>query len=64
MLSPGQESMQLWAIEVATNQSRPLTDPASLSFSISNGDWEVSPDGRQVIFVNSADQNIWLITLP
>ena len=64
MRSPGQESMQLWAIEVATNQSRPLTDPASLSFSISNGDWEVSPDGRQVIFVNSADQNIWLITLP
>lgn len=58
------ESMQLWAVDVLANQSSPLTNPASLSFSISNGDWEAAPDGRHIIFVNSADQNIWLITLP
>jgi len=58
------DSMQLWAVDVATGQSRPLTHPASLSFSIANGDWDVSPDGNQVVFVSSADQNIWLITLP
>jgi Tol biopolymer transport system component len=58
------ESMQLWVIDAPTGQSRPLTDPVSLPFSVANGDWEVSPDGRQVIFVNSIDQNIWLITLP
>ncbi len=64
MRASSEESMQLWAVDVAANRSRPLTDPASLSFSISNGDWEVSPDGRQVLFVSSQDQNIWLITLP
>ncbi len=56
------ESMQLWAIDVAANQAALLTD--SLSFSISNGDWDVSPDGQTVVFVNSADQNIWAIQLP
>lgn len=64
MRLPDESSMQLWAIEAATGQLQPLTDPASLPFSISNGDWEVSPDGRQVIFVSSTDNNIWLITLP
>ena len=64
MRSSPEESMQVWAIDVETNQSTPLTDPASIIFSISNGDWEVSPDGQHIVFVNSVDQNIWLITLP
>jgi Tol biopolymer transport system component len=64
MRAPGEESMQLWAIDAPTGQLQSLTDPATLNFSISNGDWEVSSDGRHVVFVNSADQNIWLITLP
>ena len=64
MRNSRQESMQLWTIDVASNQSQPLTYPASLSFSISNGDWDVSPDGRHIVFVNSAGQNVWLITLP
>ena len=59
-----EESMQLWEVDVKANVSRPLSDPAGLTFSISNGDWDVSPDGRHVIFVNSLDQNIWLIALP
>lgn len=63
MRASAEESMQLWAVDVAANQSRPLTDPARLRFSIANGDWDVSPNGRYVVFVNSADQNIWLITL-
>ena len=58
------ESMRLWAIDVTKNQTIPLTDPQTYNFSISNGDWEVSPDGKQVIFVNSTDQNIWLMDLP
>jgi Tol biopolymer transport system component len=58
------DSMQLWAIDAATGRSYPLTDPAALPFSGGNGDWAFSPDGRQIIFVSSADQNIWLITLP
>jgi Tol biopolymer transport system component len=64
MRAPAETSMQLWAIDAASGQLQPLTDPASLAFSISNSDWEISPDGQHVVFVNSADQNIWLITLP
>jgi Tol biopolymer transport system component len=64
MRAPGEESMQVWAIAAATGQLQPLTDPTTLPFSISNGDWEISPDGQNLVFVNSADQNIWLMTLP
>ena len=64
MRTSAEDSMQLWAVDVSTNQNWPLTNPDTLFFSISNGDWNVSPDGRQVVFVNSADQNIWLMTVP
>lgn len=64
MRSSPQESMQLWSIDVPGNNVAPLTDPARLAFSISNGDWGISPDGQQIVFVNSQDQNLWLITLP
>jgi Tol biopolymer transport system component len=56
-------SMELWAVEVTTGQSERLTNPDTFFFSISNGDWEVSPDGRSVVFLNNADQNLWLISL-
>jgi Tol biopolymer transport system component len=64
MRASADESMQLWAINVATGHNFLLNNPDSLSFSIANGDWNVSPDGHHVIFVNSEDQNIWDITLP
>ncbi|MCB0225320.1 MAG: hypothetical protein KDI02_16650, partial [Anaerolineae bacterium] len=63
MRESAEESMQLWQVDVVTNESRPLTDPNNLVFSISNGDWTVAPDGSNVIFINSVDQNIWLIAL-
>lgn len=64
MREPAEKSMQIWSIKASTGQTTTLTDPAQLSFSISNGDWDVSPDGQAVVFVSSADNNIWLITLP
>ncbi|MCB0168710.1 MAG: PD40 domain-containing protein, partial [Anaerolineae bacterium] len=63
MRESAETSMQLWQVDVVVNESRPLTDPNSQVFSISNGDWTVAPDGNSVIFVNSVDQNIWLIAL-
>jgi Tol biopolymer transport system component len=63
MRASAEESMQLWAVDVPANEARPLTDPDQLSFSIANGDWEVSPDGGQLLFVNSEDHNIWLLSL-
>jgi Tol biopolymer transport system component len=59
-----EESMQIWALDVPENEASQLTDPASIDFVISNGDWTVSPDGDSIVFVNSDDQNIWLLTLP
>ena len=64
MRASADESMQLWSIDVATSQNLLLINPATLSFSVANGDWTVSPDGHEVVFVNSEDQNIWTITLP
>ena len=58
------ESMQLWQIDIESGSIGPITDPATVPFSISNGDWEVGPDGRQIVFVSSFDQNIWHIQLP
>ncbi len=55
---------QLWEVEGRTGEARPLTDRSLTPFRIANGDWAVSPDGRQVVFVSAADYNIWLMELP
>ncbi|MFQ5611299.1 MAG: TolB family protein [Anaerolineae bacterium] len=58
------ESMVLWELDVNSGQHRPLTDPEALWFTVANGDWELSPDGKKVVFVSGQDKNLWLITLP
>jgi Tol biopolymer transport system component len=58
-----EESMQIWSLDVRDNKTSRLTDPATVKFVISNGDWTVSPDGDAIAFVSSDDQNIWLIAL-
>ncbi|MDM8529490.1 hypothetical protein QUF58_14955, partial [Anaerolineales bacterium HSG24] len=63
MREPDETSMKLMQIDVATNETIPLTNPAEVPFSIANGDWELSSDGRMVVFVNSADFNVWLLEL-
>jgi len=55
---------ELWELDAETGETRRLTDPNVTPFKISNGDWRVSPDGRQVAFVESQDRNIWVLTLP
>lgn len=55
---------ELWELQPATMDARPLTDPAEIQFKIANGDWRVAPDGRHVAFVESADRNVWVLTLP
>lgn len=46
-----------------TGETRRLT-PASQPFKIASGDWSVSPDGNKIVFVNAADNNLWLWKLP
>jgi len=51
-------------VEAASGASRRLTDAATTPLQILNGDWRVSLDGRYIVYVNSADRNVWLLTLP
>jgi len=60
----GPPSHRLVEIDATTGQSRPLTDPLVTPFVIEGGDWQVSPDGRHVVFVSATDRAIWLLALP
>jgi hypothetical protein len=61
---PDADFHEFWQYDVETGEARRLTDPGATSIKIANGDWQVSPDGRHVAFVESADRNIWVLTLP
>ena len=64
-MQPDAPSQSLWRFDVTTLQSTlVITASADSSFHISNGDWDLSPDGRHLVYVNASDHNIWLITLP
>jgi Tol biopolymer transport system component len=63
-LQPGAEFHELWELDVETNEARRLTNTEVTPFKIANGDWTVSPDGKHMAFVESRDDNIWLLTLP
>ncbi|MFQ5593866.1 MAG: hypothetical protein ACE5HA_06925 [Anaerolineae bacterium] len=60
---PDAVSHEIWELNVETGETRRLTDPTTTPFKIANGDWEVSPDGRYVAFVESRDRNIWVLDL-
>ncbi|CAG0929853.1 hypothetical protein TFLX_01434 [Thermoflexales bacterium] len=57
-------AFEIWEVEAETGETQKLTDAAVTPLNILNGDWRVSPDGKQVVFVNSADRNLWLLKLP
>jgi hypothetical protein len=61
---PTAESHEVWELDVTTQQTRRLIDPAVTPFKIDDGDWAVSPDGRTVAFVSAQDRNLWLLSLP
>ena len=46
-----------------SRENVPLTDPASEFFSIAGNDWNVSPDGQHIAFVDSRDKAIWVLDL-
>lgn len=59
---PATDIQQLHFYHVPTGESFPLTDPATQPFTIANGDWSVSPDGREILFQEARDGNLWLLT--
>lgn len=49
--------------DVTTDKTRRLTPPDQ-PFTIASGDWDVSPDGKKIVLVNAADNNLWLWQFP
>jgi hypothetical protein len=58
------KAFEVLEVEAATGKIRKLTEAAMTPLQIFNGDWRVSPDGRYIVYVNSMDRNLWLLTLP
>jgi Peptidase family M23 len=59
-LEVGARSHRVLEYDVRTGQSREL---ANLNAKISNDQWQPSPDGRRLMFVNAADNNIYAMAL-
>ena len=55
---------ELWQVEADSGAAGRLTDPARTPFRVANADWEVSPGGRDVVFVSADDRGLWRLTLP
>lgn len=60
---PESEFHELWELDVTTGDMEQITDPSETPIKIANADWTVSPDGRHVVYVDSRDNNIWMLTL-
>lgn len=64
-LNPGAPSTELWRYDTTTLTATPiLTVAADSPFTIANGDWDLAPDGRSILYLNARDRNIWMVTLP
>lgn len=63
-LKPNAASSELWQLNPQTGATKQLISASADSpFKIGNGDWDISSDGKHVIYVNARDRNIWLINL-
>jgi hypothetical protein len=50
--------------DLVTGEDRLLASPdTGQTFSVMNGDWDVSADGRRIIFHNGFDWNLWLLEM-
>ena len=56
---------ELWRLDVTTLKAeRLIAAAADGPFKIASGDWDVSSDGRRIVFLSARDRNIWTVTLP
>jgi dipeptidyl aminopeptidase/acylaminoacyl peptidase len=61
----GAPANELWQLDATTGESTQLiAADAGSPFKIGNGDWDVSPDGARIVYLNARDRNIWLAQLP
>lgn len=60
---PTSEEHQLAYYHIPSGDKRLLTTKDTLPFTVMNGDWEVSVDGKRIVFHNALDRNMWLLEL-
>lgn len=48
---------------IPSGDNRILVTPEQQAFTIMNGDWDVSADGRRLLFMNATDNNMWLLEM-
>ena len=64
-LKMGAASDELWRFDASAGQSVQLIAAGADSpFKIGNGDWDISADGRHIVYFNARDHNIWVAALP
>ena len=64
-LAPGAPSNELWQYDAASGRSvQIIAVSADSPFRIAGGDWDVSPDGRRIVFLSARDRALWLAELP
>lgn len=54
---------QLAYYHIPTGANHSLTNRDTLPFTMMNGDWSVSPDGKHILFHNAIDRNLWVLSL-
>jgi hypothetical protein len=57
----GQPTDELWRYRLADEARTPLVDAARVHFAIAQDDWEVSPDGRAIVYRSATDGAIWVL---
>jgi len=60
---PASDNQQLAYFHIPTGTHHILTDPNIQPFTIMNGDWSVSPDGKHILFHNAINRNLWVLSL-
>ncbi len=54
---------RFWRIYVDGELPVPLTDPEETPFAITNNSWELSTDGKRIVFTAATDYSLWLLRL-
>lgn len=49
--------------DLETGADRVLLSPETQPFTIMNGDWEISADGRRILFRNALDRTLWVLEM-
>ncbi|HET7768568.1 MAG TPA: peptidoglycan DD-metalloendopeptidase family protein [Chloroflexota bacterium] len=58
------DSHELWEANPARGTLRRLIGPEQTQFRVANCDWDLSPDGTQLVFVSAQDKGLWHLTVP